>query len=298
MTQPTRVRTVPALGLLLLLGSLGLGGCACTDNGDLRDLGALLCCSHEPHQRCERRVAVPCDPCYGFHPTQWHAWPEYCPGLSPGGARPAGTAMAGAGTLPQEPANMEVVPTPQEPQVINLPPPPEARMPVRASPLPPLPEEGSTPAAEKGPAPLPDKGNDHRESKDRKESGQKGEPQAQHWVKPRPATVGSDTHRPAAGDVANAKELVALRDSVSPPSPRTSLAVIAPSPRATDAEPRHWQEAVVSWFTCDELLWDHSLDVEPRLGSVAVSVGQKLFRSVTGAGRLRRSIALPHNGGF
>ena len=153
-------RTVRALGIsLLLLVSLAAGGCACLGDAGLSDLCGLLSCSHRP----QGRRTAPCDPCYGFHPTCWHTWPEYCAGLPPGGTQ--ATAR---------PADLETLPTPpQEPHVNNLPPPPAGPSAAKELATPPLPDDGPK-------APLPDNPNTP------KEDAKKAEPQAREGAELRP----------------------------------------------------------------------------------------------------------------
>ena len=281
MSQPTHVRTVPAFGLVLLLCSLGAGGCACPGNGDLDDLGSLLGSSHRPPERCPRQVVVPCvpcDPCYGFHATRWHAWPECCPGAP--GARPATDGASHGASLGTR-GDMEEVPAPpQEPQVHNLPPPPDQPS-ARKLPVPPPAEGVKPPAAELPPAPLPDDDN-RKPSKDQGNTDKPRKPQAQHRLKSRPVTICSASQQPQSGDVVNAKELVVLRQSMSPPSPHATSSATSPAPSATvpasapsatSAQSSHWQEAVFTWFTSDELLRDGSAGRVPAAHNAASSAG-------------------------
>jgi len=262
----TNIRTVRALGIsLLLLGSLAVGGCACTGNSDLRDLGALLGCSHRPPVR---RAATPCDPCYGFHPTCWHAWPECCAGLPPGGGKPLGAGAGGAGTEAPpagRAADLEVVPTPpQEPRAINLPPPPrEGPSEVKEPAAPPLPEDGLK-------APLPDK-TDTPPEKDAKT----GEPHALQGAKPRQGMARHDSRVLEGGDLEGAKELVALRQLISPPASRASLPGVPAAASLADEKPPRGEEAVFPRFSYYETLLDYSGDEDPGIvSSVAMYFGR------------------------
>ncbi len=147
---------------------------------------------------------TPCDPCYGFHPTCWHSWSEYCAGLPPGGA--------GAGTN-ASPSGLELVPTPaQEPRVLNLPPPPqEGPSAAKLRAAPPLPEDSLQ-------APMPDK-----PDAPPKEDAKTDQPHALRGAALRRGTVASVRQVPESGDVAGSRELAALRRSISPPAPRASL---------------------------------------------------------------------------
>ena len=160
-------------------------------------------------------------------------------------------------------------------------PPPPDQPSARKLPVPPPAEGVKPPAAELPPAPLPDDDN-RKPSKDQGNTDKPRKPQAQHRLKSRPVTICSASQQPQSGDVVNAKELVVLRQSMSPPSPHATSSATSPAPSATvpasapsatSAQSSHWQEAVFTWFTSDELLRDGSAGRVPAAHNAASSAG-------------------------
>jgi hypothetical protein len=263
MIQPINIRTVRAFGIsLLLLGSLAVGGCACTGDSNLRDLGDLLCCSHRPHVR----RATSRDPCVSFHPTCWRTWSEYCGGLPPGGEMPFGAATEGAGMeMPPagHSANLEVVPTPpQEPRVINLPPPPQdAPAGLKRLAVPPLPQDDLR-------APSPDKTNALPT-----EDAKTGQPHALQGTTLGQGIAGNDSRSRESDDLEGARELVALRRSVAPLAPRALLPRVPADPSQADEKPRGEEAAFLQFSHCT--LLDYSTDDNPGVSSVAMFFGRE-----------------------
>jgi len=113
--------------VFLLLGCLAAGGCACTYDASMSDFEMLFC----PQRRPCRPVVRPADPCYGYRPTVWHAWPECCEGMpcawNENGPCPttAPNEFVPRAPMPGESLDSEALPAPpEEPRVFNLPPPP------------------------------------------------------------------------------------------------------------------------------------------------------------------------------
>ena len=259
-------RTVRAFGISwLFLGSLVLGGCAYMDGlKSLATPGDLISC--RPQQHVHR--ATPCDPCYGFHPTCWHTWSEYCEeGLPPGEARPLNVATEGAGPdAPSagRPADWEVLPTPpQEPRVIRLPPPPQEWPSTGKEPAaPPLPEDDLK-------APLPGKTDALP-----KEDAKSGEPHARQGAKLRPGMACNDHRSRESGDLT---ELVALRRSISPPAPRASLRAISADASLAEGRPPRGEEAIFPRSSYYEASLDNSASDDPGVSAVALFLGRDLI---------------------
>jgi hypothetical protein len=83
------VRTL-SLWLLLLCG----GGCISTNDGAMRG------------------QSFQCDPSYGFRPTCWRPWPEYCR---------MGPSQGGTEAPTDRSADWEAIPTPREEPMTRLP---------------------------------------------------------------------------------------------------------------------------------------------------------------------------------
>jgi hypothetical protein len=120
--------TSPWFGISLTIICLGIsGGCRCADS---------VCRSSHPPALCKDRLsqgAVTCDPCCGYHPTCWTAWPVCCRSCPPpdqfipvprkllGNAPPAEGVGSNANDL-------EMVPMPEPQSEMGAP--PEAKGPL------------------------------------------------------------------------------------------------------------------------------------------------------------------------
>jgi hypothetical protein len=143
MIHNTNIKTVPALVIALLLPCCA---CSCAYRDGMKSLatpGDLFTCSHE-QQVCR---GIPCDPCYGFHPTCWTAWSDCCTRCPPPSDATAQDLSGGGknASATDSPSPRELVPTPQEePPVAKPPRQPQAKPPAVESPDAPLPPPKDT----------------------------------------------------------------------------------------------------------------------------------------------------------
>jgi hypothetical protein len=100
------------IGISLAILCLGVNGC-CTDRACKPPLPSGSCINHLPRRPCVL------GPGYGYHPTCWMSWSDWCPSCPPRGqvfANPQGAvsnrpSADGNWWLPDE--SMELVPMPQ-----------------------------------------------------------------------------------------------------------------------------------------------------------------------------------------
>jgi hypothetical protein len=112
MIHHTKIKSVRAVVIALLLPCCV---CSCAYRDGMKSLatpGDMFTCSHE----LQVTRVVPHDPCYGFHPTCWYAWPDCCPSCPPPAGITPEIISAGAAETPpaDSPSPREVIPTPAE----------------------------------------------------------------------------------------------------------------------------------------------------------------------------------------
>jgi hypothetical protein len=234
MIHYTNIRTVPAVVLALLLPCCV---CSCAYRDGLKSLGTpgdLLTCAQDHHAS----RAIPCDPCYGYHPTCWSAWPDCCPNCPPpSGVMAEGVTEGGRDMpSPNAPSPRELVPTPYDEPPVAKPPEatrvPPSRLPATMPPDAPLPPRSTPPAPEPPNAPLPppqkDGAGTPSQGVERLPPPRQGvtvlpPPPVDVMILPPPPSVSEDT-----GD---RNVLTALRRAISSQSPR-------PRPLGIQADPR------------------------------------------------------------
>jgi hypothetical protein len=238
MIQHINIKIVPAFVMALLLPCCI---CSCAYRDGLKSLGTpgdLLSCAKERHVS----QVIPCDPCYGFHPTCWYAWSECCPACPP----PEGVVSEEVREvgkdvmLPDASNRREVVPAPQqEPPAAK---PPEApRPPQSKPPAPKLPDAPLPPVSLKKEASPPSKGVTN--------------------LPPPPRSVTVLPPSPARSDHAgDPTELTALRLAISPRAPQSRPLPVQADSDLGKTDPPRLEETIFPRFCYYEPLLDYTYD--------------------------------------